>query len=419
MRRTKGKGIKYKVRAAAKKEREEYRKSGSWLQNDVPYNPGHYLDEKHKRLADKLFISLQLKGGYKIEQKYEDLEILLANLFTQTRRPISISLNRNDYKKTRYNRVRYFTVALIYLLHGKKLINMEKGYRIAEGSRMTRIWATEKLLETFPEYNTHVFWKPTELVEKRNDKGKLIEYEDTAETWRIRTILQRVNGVNAKADIRYQQWKLNAYIRAIFIEKFTWYGRLHTQGFKHYQGFWKEERQEITINGDRIVELDYSGLHPHLLYAREKIQYDEDPYSVLDKRPEVRPFLKQILLCMLNAKDRVAAERAANFWLKKNPEERELLKKAGITNARPLMGKFSEVHRPIAHYFCKGKVTGMRIMNKDAKIALDVVNHFAKQGIPILAVHDSFIVQKQYRNALLEVMKNIYQKHTGFRIKVK
>jgi len=34
-----------------------------------------------------------------------------------------------------------------------------------------------------------------------------------------------------------------------------------------------------------------------------------------------------------------------------------------------------EAHKPISHYFCKGKDTGMRIMNKDAKIALDIVNH--------------------------------------------
>ena len=415
MKRTKVTGVS----EDARKQREEYKKSGSWLQRNVRYNHGHYLDEKHRRLADRLFISLQLKGGYNIKQKYKDLEILLANLFTQTRRPISISLNRNDYKQTRYSRASYFTVALIYLLLSKKLINMRKGFKIVEGSRMTRIWATEKLLEAFPEYNTGVFWKPVELVELRNERGKLIEYKDTAETWRIRTILQLVNDVNSQADIRYQQYKLRAFLRAIFIERFTWYGRLHTKGFMHYQGFWKEERNEITINGDPIVELDYSGLHPMLLYAAEGKQYLGDPYTVLDRRPEARPFLKQILLCMLNAKDEQTAERAANYWLHKNPEEHESLLKIGIKTARPLIKRFKEVHQPIAGYFCKGRQTGMRIMNQDAKIALDVVNHFAKQGIPILAIHDSFIVQEQYRDELFRVMKTVYEKHTKFRIKVK
>ncbi|NQU79982.1 MAG: hypothetical protein HQ543_00515 [Bacteroidetes bacterium] len=422
MKRTKWKKrsvFKGKVGKDAKKHREEFRKSGAWLHNSVKFNSDVHLSRKYKRLADKLFDSLQLQGVYKVEEKKMDFETLLANLFQQTRKPISISLSSNSWKDTIYNKTSYFIVALLSLLHNKKLLNMEKGFYIEHGSRMTRIWATDKLLEVFPEYNVNVFYKPVQLVIKKDSKGKLLDYKDTAKTWRIRTILERVNNVNSKADIRYQQYKLNAYLRAIFIERFTWYGRLHTKGFMHYQGFWKEEREEITINGDQIVELDYSGMHPHLLYAAEGKQYSGDPYSVLDERMEVRPFLKEILLCMLNAKDRTAAERAANYWLHKNPEERELLQFAGITKARPLIDRFTEQHSKIAKYFCKGKATGMRIMNKDSKIALDVVNYFAKQDIPILAIHDSFIVQKQHRRELYNTMKRVYKKHTGFDIKIK
>ena len=122
---------------------------------------------------------------------------------------------------------------------------------------------------------------------------------------------------------------------------------------------------------------------------------------------------------MINAKDVKEAEKASNYWLYKKHREREQLLKIGITRSMPLIQKFFEVHQPIAHHFCKGKETGMRIMNKDSKIALDVVNHFAKQNIPILAIHDSFIVQKQYRDELFFLMKNTYQKHTGFTINVK
>lgn len=411
--------LKKNVLKDARQQQKKHRESGYWLHNSVAFDRDYYLDEKYRRLANKLFSSLQLRGGYNVEQKHKDFETLLANLFHQTKRPISISLSQNDWKQTQYNKTSYFIVALIHLLHRKKLIDMKEGFHIEQRSRITRIWATAKLLEAFPEFQTGVLYKPYQLVILRDNKGKLKEYKDTAETWRIRTVLQRVNNVNGKADIRYQQYKLSAFLRAIFIERFTWYGRLHTKGFMHYQGFWKEEREEITINGDRIIELDYSGLHPHLLYAAEDKQYAGDPYSVLDNRPEIRPFLKEILLCMLNAKDETAAERAANYWLHKNPEECETLRFAGITNARSFMDKFMEVHHPIAHHFCKGKTTGMRVMNKDAKIALDVVNHFAKQDIPILAIHDSFIVQKQHREELYKVMETMYEKHTKFNIKIK
>jgi len=408
------------VYLTALKDLARYKESGAYWQDAVKYNPDKFLNNRLKILSDQLFKSLKLQGGYKQEQKQKDFETLLANLFDQIKKPISISLFEKDWKKTRYNNSSYSNIKeLLSVLNKEKFIEMKKGYYIEEGSRMTRIAATDKLLDYFPEYNLGVIYKPTELVILKDSKEKLKEYKDTAETWRIRTILTRLNLVNSKADIRYQDYKLNAFLLAIFKEKFTWYGRLHTRGFKHYQGLSGEEREEITINGDSIVELDYSGLHPNLLYAEEGIQCRRDPYSVIDRRPELRPFLKEILLCMLNAKDETTAEKAANNWLRLNSSEREILVKIGITRARTLIDKFKIAHEPIAKYFCKGKDTGMRIMNKDSKIALDVVNYFAKQNIPILCIHDSFIVQEQYRDKLYEVMKRTYHKHTGFDIKIK
>jgi hypothetical protein len=404
----------------AKKERAKYKETGNFWHNSILFDSDHYLDEKHKVLANQLFNSLKLKIGYKSEQKQKDFEILLANLLYQTKKPISISLNRNSWRKTKYNHVSYFIIDLIYYLQNKGLIQMKIGTNIKnEPPRITRIYATEKLLQAFPEYKTGVLMKPSELVILKDKKGILKDYKDTAETWRIRTILQRINDVNSKVDIKYNNSKLYANLVAIFIERFTWYGRLHTKGFRHYQGLSGDERKEIMINGDTTIELDFSGLHPYLLYASEGIQYSGDPYSILDKRPEARPFLKEILLCMLNAKDEITAERAANNWLYKNHSEREQLISIGITRARPLINRFFEIHKSIAHYFCKGKVTGLQIMNKDSKIALDVIDYFAKKNIPILSIHDSFIVQRQHRNKLYIVMKNVYQKHTGFTIKIK
>lgn len=408
-----------KVLADIMKDEERDRGSGAWLNKSIPFDQDHSLDEKHIALANQLFIQLQIKRGYNIEQKFNDLQVLLANLFHRGKKPIHISLNQNDWKKTRYNKVSYFIISLLDILHKENYITMDKGYFIEEGSRMTRISATDKLLEYCPEYNTAVVWNPSELVILRDNKKKPIDYKDTAETWRVRSILKLVNEVNNKSDIRYGDYKLQTYLRAVYNEKFTWYGRLHTKGYRHYQGLSGKQREEITINGNKVVEPDFSGLHPFLLYAEVGIQYLGDPYLVVEKNPIARPFLKQILLCMLNSNDFTSAERAANYWLYHNSSEKEKLATINITRAKPLMNKFIEAHQPISHYFCNGKDTGMRIMNKDAKIALDVVNHFAKQNIPILAIHDSFIVEEQYRDELCHVMKSIYKKHTGMRIKVK
>jgi hypothetical protein len=420
MLRTKFKINRNAVRKDTERQREEYRHSGAWLHNAVDFDSDLCLFGNNKILANILFDSLELSTGYKENQKQDDFEILLANLFSQTRKPIKISRNRNDYEQNnRYNKAGYFTIDLIDMLFERKLIDMEKGHNYKPAPRMTRIWAEKSLLELFPEYRQGVILKPKELVILKDGKGKLKPYKDTAETRRIRAILAHVNELNGMTDIKYHNYKLNAFLTAVFIERFTLYGRLHTRGFRHYQGFDKDERAEITINGDSTHEWDYCGLGPNLLYASIGRQYSGDPYSVIDDRPAVREFLKTILICLINAKDEITAEKAANNWLHENPTGQKALAKIGITKARPLIDRFMEVHQPISDCFCKGKKTGLKIMNKDSKIALDVIKHFADQKIPILAIHDSFIVQEKYQQELYKVMKAMYKKHTGFRIKVK
>jgi hypothetical protein len=409
------------VAASAKKRIEERRGSNEWLQDSVIFDHSLRISTDKKSVIVRLFSEL-MKGQhvYKQQQKLLDFEILLSNLLFNRRKPVAISLNRNEWKYSRYTRASYFVIKIIELFQNKRLLYIKKGYHTKEQPRKTRIWATEMLLSYFPKSPDEVIYDPVELVELHDETGALKAYKDTDETRRIRSILTKANSVNRAAVIKYHKYPLATHLIAIFKGKFTLYGRLHTKGHRHYQGFSGDERKEITINGDPVVELDFSGLHPHLLYAAEGKQYFGDPYSAVESAPGARPFLKQILLCMLNAKDEIAAERAANYWLYHNRTERRELKIIGITRARPLIEAFKEVHKRIAGYFCKGKETGLQIMNLDSKIALDVVNHFAKQNKPILSIHDSFLVQRQSRDELFQTMQQAYKKWTkGFRCPIK
>jgi len=413
------------VRKACEKEAEEFavQDKADWLNKAKIYRQGAYLSEAYKRVARQIFNELDIKG-YKVDQKFKDFEILLANLLSvrldkrpmEPERPISVSLDRNNWQKTRYSQASYSTTNLIQILKSRGLIEMANGFRKEKNSKNTRIWPTSLLLEYFQLMPQGVLYKPVELVELRDDQGKLKDYKDTARTRRIRSILSKANAVNDGANITYDGQVLSVHLKAIFKNKLTLYGRLHTSGFRHYrhyQGLDEEERAEIMINGEPVVELDFSGLHPRLLYAKEGIQFNDDPYAVVENNPIARPYLKQILLALLNAKDETAAERAGNYILKNDHKLRKKLQKIGITRARPMIKGFKKAHSPIAHYFCSGKETGMKIMNKDSQIALYVIKHFASQKKPILAVHDSFIVQKKYRDELYEVMDEAYRRHTG------
>lgn len=403
--------LKEKVLATAKEELAKHRESGSWLNEEIDFDYDLRSSDEGKETNKEIFQLCKIADR---SENRLNFECLMANLTYQRRKPVRVSLHPNHWKLTQYNRVGAGIIDLIYKLHEERYIDMKKGYRLEAEAKETRIWATEKLLKYFPKFHNAVIYDPyMELVVLKDADGKLKEYKNTAKTWRIRKILQRANKVNQSADIRFERYKLSGFLKAIFNRKFTLNGRLHTKGYMHYQGLSGEERKEITINGDPIIELDFSGLHPHLLYAKEGIQLNEDPYHIVDQRPEVRPFLKHILLCMINAKNQLKAKQAVSQWTKDNYREWAKLKQMGITSVISLMAAFREKHKPIAHHFCNGKERGLKVMNLDARIALDIVNHFAKQNKPILAIHDSFIVQYQYEEDLRQIMEQTYRKRSG------
>jgi len=409
------------VIATARKDLERYRESGAWLNKASQFEHSLCLIYEQKKRLLPVFENCNLSSR---KENLVNFEILMANLmaafFQHKKKPLTVSMSPNEWKKTRYQQTGSSTIQIINLLHEGGYLKMKKGYKTKKESRYTRVWPMDKLIAYFRELPRHIRYEPIELVELRDEKGNLKEYKDTNYTRNIRNILKKANNVNEQAEIRLGEYTLSASLVAIFDRKFSLYGRLHTRGYRHYQGFSEDERTEITINGDSIIELDFTALHPHLLYAKENIQYFGDPYSVIDKRPETRAYLKILFLCMLNSEDYKTTERAANYWLYQNHNKRERLKKLGISKARPIMNAFIDKHKTIARYFFSGKDSGLKVMNKDAQIALDIVNHFVKKNIPILAVHDSFIVQKKYQSALRETMKRIYKKHTkGFRCPVK
>ncbi len=417
MKRTKFAG---KIGVNAKHANCEYRQSGRFFENNVVFDHNLMLPDHLKYFVTDLLTEIFTGRKHREEVKI-NAEILLANLIcNQKKRTISVSLNSDKWKISETRQTSYAIIEIIKAMNEQGYLKMVKGYKFERSSRNTRIWATNKLLEFCPIYPDAVVFKPKSCIRLRDDKGNEIDWKHTPKTLRIEAILRRINSVNHRADILFDGQKITAYLMAIYKRNWNLYGRLHTRGYRHIQSMPEIDRAEITINGEPVCELDYSALHPNLLYATEGIQFKGDPYTIIDDRPEARPFLKRILLSLLNSKDETQALRAANYIFFQDREEKKRLNKIGITTAKPFIQLFKVAHKPISHYFCTGKETGMRIMNKDARIALDICHYFAKQDIPILAIHDSFIVQQKHRDELEEIMQHKYMKHTGgFTIKIK
>lgn len=87
--------------------------------------------------------------------------------------------------------------------------------------------------------------------------------------------------------LRLLKDKIKGVDAAVSLSKRTLYRVFNdeglTSGGRFYGAWWQnipsEYRPHITINGKPMVEYDYSGLHPAILYAERGLAVPEDPYA--------------------------------------------------------------------------------------------------------------------------------------------
>ena len=70
-------------------------------------------------------------------------------------------------------------------------------------------------------------------------------------------------------------------------------------------------------------------------------------------------------------------------------------------------------HKPIASYLAHSG--GMELQYLDSQITEEIVNYFSMRGIPILCVHDSYIIWKEYLQDLRFQMNKQWIKFSGLK----
>ena len=185
-------------------------------------------------------------------------------------------------------------------------------------------------------------------------------------------------------------------------------GRLYTHTEWGIQQLEKDWRQYIKIDGEPTVELDFSGLSIRMLYSKIDRGFDGDPYTGvldaipgldLDEKVVIRDFMKKLLQAILNSEEKADAVGSGNFGIHEQCKRgkfkvRNVLHKHGISVSE-LVDMFEELHQSNQSDYFYSKI-GLELQYLDSRIALKVINHFNKHRIPVLAVHDSFIIQSRY-----------------------
>ena len=159
------------------------------------------------------------------------------------------------------------------------------------------------------------------------------------------------------------------------------------------------------------VEVDYSCLHIVLLMALEGVDYQEDAYY-LPHPPTIdsklfRNYLKKILLISINSKDRKSAIRGCIGEMNRDRGSYP----AYFVRSKYIekyLDKLIDKHKIISKYICSGM--GVKLFTWDSMISSTVIEHFINKNIPIICVHDSYIVpDNNYESELIQVMKDAFK----------
>ena len=187
------------------------------------------------------------------------------------------------------------------------------------------------------------------------------------------------------------------------------------QGGRFYHGWWmeipKSYRKYVTIDDKATVEVDFSRMHPEMIYAKYAGKVlTFDPYNIDTTGRISRDLGKTIFNIMINSSDRSNGYGAI----------REALKKEGLPSDRPAVNDainlFETEHTDIRAAFFSG--AGIELQFIDSQIAERVMLFWASETHYVaLPVHDSFLVHhllaEELQDKMIEEFENITMSSIG------
>ena len=379
----------------------------------------------------------------------------------------AISFDNNSYKKdSRYNKIKITksTIKVAKLLIQNGLLYVKEGcpppvnFTFGQGYT-TRIWPTEELSKRFERAKVDVLDIAFDInreciilqdVDKKPGKNKKpkqlpVPYKDNPNIRRMRTVLACYNQLLRSAHIDVGTADKNYLLsvddygkeRRVYLTPHVFIRRVFnsgkfTEGGRFYGAWWMNcsrlDRQDILINGRKTVEVDFTATHVMFVYAMEGLNYwdltkGEDPYDVplpeLANYPDFnRLLIKTLMLMSLNDDDKNTAFSAARQSITKENMRHDGVKRPPKNVIGKLDDPFLEKafdlirkkHHPIEQYFFTGLASGLQFM--DGEITAQIIEHFTKQYIPVLSVHDSYIIEEQHATALNDAMQASFREVT-------
>lgn len=401
----------------------------------VPVDDGLRLPDEGQLAFNEYILPTLHFEGRKHAAKRDACNMMIANVYDalQKRFPIRDSRNTSELR----NATVRIDAADALVESGWLSIDLGDRGRKRDHQRQTRYIPRPRLLHLLADITSPCVQLQDDLIilkEKRakrnvrvpipeNLNAKTRKYLDDRREW-----ISRINYVNGRHEIRYQpvdrdtgiQSKRRIHIltglRAIYSVSFNQGGRLYGR----HQNLTDTERETISIDGKPTVEVDYSCLQAAILYASSGAELAFDAYLGHIYGKLAREAFKTGFSVLVNTNNQHAARRAwVNEWKRrcrrKNSREKKRHAKRVLRALDKRQLEFEDIMRELqrrhsrirSHFWT---CCGLKLQNKDVELVYSVCLHFCKKGIPILPIHDSFIVQEEHQAELEQVMVSAFQR---------
>ena len=357
--------------------------------------------------------------GFKLKKtKRRGMRFIIENLIFG-KGLISMNLSDRYYTSipSRYNPKKVYAKLIrhpLKILIEFELVEFFKGYNYARCKMLSRIKAEKKLKKLFRKHgltNKDILKdRRSDNLILKNEKKKLADYSDQ-KVKRFRKGLGDYNNCLDRFNFTLDGDVMDVYYKRVFNNSsFREGGRFYAD----IQNLTKEERKRVLISGKSVIEYDYSGLHINMLYALSvKRNYEEGDVYLIKGYEKQRPLFKKLLQIVINSKNKTKARAAFRYEVNiKNPNPE--MKKV---NPDELIDAFEKKHDAIKDYFYTG--VGVHLQRLDAKMTEYIVGKASKRyHIPVISVHDSYIVEKENSFLIQKLMREASKLILGVEVKV-
>lgn len=234
------------------------------------------------------------------------------------------------------------------------------------------------------------------VIVRNADKSEKILNLNNPVVKSLISTMRELNSFLTEAEIIFKGEEINNQYVRIFNQSMQKGGRLYTLG-KGVQQLLAEDRLQLTIDGEDVVEVDISACHIVIVNLLDGVLTEENnPYEHIlthqgfDVTPANLSVIKAGVIRLLNNQTFQAAVTSIQRVLKVDIKDSDFKSPLQVVNA------VTDTYPSLEKFMGKG----MELMNYDSQLAIKILAFMKEQGISVCAVHDSFVVKGCYVNHL-------------------